>query len=305
MRKKAAIDSRRPFCRYKALYIFKAFVLYSNSIPFTNPEQRMIHVKTKQNSGVDVSTQNLSIMKALDIVEFLAGENNAPQRVSDISAALAMNASTVSRFLSSLMARGYIRQDADSSRYYLSLKFCMIADKINTNVQLASLAMPFMREISQTVNESVCLAVEQNDMVEYIGVVPAQDQMMQTMQRIGNRAPMHCTGIGKLLLCSHSLDEINRIMETKGMTAFTPHTISSVPKLLEELQRVKEAGYALDNEECEIGARCVALPITNAAGKIIAGLSVTGPIFRITDQKVQDILPYLSAQTQRISSQLG
>lgn len=258
-------------------------------------------MKAKQSTGSDGSTRNLSIMKALDIIEFLADEGNAPQRLSDIAAALGMNGSTCSRFLSSLMARGYVRQEPDSARYSLSLKFCMIADRINANQQLCALAMPVMREISRTVNESVCLAVEQSGMVEYIGVIPAPDQMMMTLQRIGNRAPMYCTGIGKLLLCGRSREEIVRIMEAQPMTPFTPHTITDLPTLFDELQKVKEADYALDNEECEIGARCVALPIRNAAGQIIAGLSVTGPIFRITHQKVQEILPYLSAQAKRIS----
>lgn len=261
-------------------------------------------MKTKQQTDGNGSTQNLSIMKALDIIEFLADEGNVPQRLSDISAALNMNGSTVSRFLTSLMARGYIRQDIESMRYSLSLKFCMIADRINANQQLCSLALPVMREISRTVNESVCLAVEQNGMVEYIAVVPAPDQTMLTMQRIGNRAPMYCTGIGKLLLCAHSEEEVRRIMEAQGMTAFTPNTIIDAEVLLEELKKVRDAGYALDNEECEIGARCVALPIRSASGQTVAGLSVTGPIFRIQDQKIQEILPYLTACAQRISDML-
>ena len=74
--------------------------------------------------------------------------------------------------------------------------------------------------------------IEQNAMVEYIGVVSAADQMMRTMQRIGNRAPMYCTGIGKLLLCAHSQEEVRRIMEAQGMAAFTPNTITDTDALL-------------------------------------------------------------------------
>ncbi len=259
----------------------------------------------RRRSGPDGSTRNLSVMKALDIIEFLANENNTPQRMCDIAAALGMNVSTVSRFLSSLAARGYVRADSDSGRYCLSLKFCTIADSVNRNSQLYSLALPVMREISRTVNESVCLAVEQNAMVEYIGVVPAAGQMMQTLQRIGNRAPMHCTGIGKLLLCGHSPEEIDQILEEKGMTAFTPHTIADRELLFRELDRVRERGYAFDNEECEIGARCIAFPIYSPGGQLMAGISVTGPIFRLTDEKIRSALPYLTAQAQRISEMLA
>ena len=261
-------------------------------------------MKNEQTAGMNGSTQNLSIMKALDIIEFLADQNNEPQRMCDIAEALKMNTSTVSRFLSSLASRGYVRQDADSARYFLSLRFCGIADRINANSQVYTLALPVMKEISGALKESVCLGIEQNTMVEYIGVVSAADQMMRTMQRIGNRAPMHCTGIGKLLLCGHTQEEVRQILQQRGMEAFTPHTITDEEALFEELRRVREQGYAYDNEECEIGARCVAMPIYNQYHQIIAGLSVTGPIFRLTDQKVQDFLPYFSAQAQRISSLL-
>ncbi|MBQ6234120.1 MAG: IclR family transcriptional regulator [Clostridia bacterium] len=250
------------------------------------------------------TNQNLSIMKALDIIEYLAEKNNEPQRLRDIAEALGMNISTVSRFLSSLVLRGYVRQDADSSRYFLSLRFCGIADRINANLQVYTLALPVMKEISSTLKESVCLGIEQNAMVEYIGVVSAADQMMRTMQRIGNRAPMYCTGIGKLLLCAHTREEVRHILQQRGMDAFTPHTITDENALLEELDRVREQGYAYDNEECEIGARCVAMPVYNQYHQIIAGVSVTGPIFRLTDQKIREFLPYFSAQVQRISSLL-
>ena len=250
------------------------------------------------------NNQNLSIMKALDIIEYLAEKNNEPQRMCDIADALGLNISTVSRFLSSLVQRGYMRQEADSSRYLLSLRFCAIADRINANLQVYSLALPVMKEISRTLRETVCLAVEQNAMVEYIGVVPAAGQMMQTMQRIGNRAPMYCTGIGKLLLCAHSREDVRQILRQSGMEAFTPHTITDEEALFEELDRVRAQGVAYDNEECEIGARCIALPVFNQYRQIMAGLSVTGPIFRLTDEKIREFLPYLSDQVQRISSLL-
>ena len=250
------------------------------------------------------STQNLSIMKALDIIEYLAEQNNEPQRMCDIARALDLNISTISRFLSSLVSRGYVRQDADTARYMLTLRFCGIAGRISSNLQVYNLALPVMKEISREVRETVCLAVEQNAMVEYIGVVHAADQMMQTLQRIGNRAPMYCTGIGKLLLCSHTEEEVRQILRQRGMEAFTPNTITDEEALLAELDRVRAQGYAYDNEECEIGARCIAVPVCNQYGQIIAGVSVTGPSIRLTDEKIRSFLPYFTAQVQRISSLL-
>ena len=88
------------------------------------------------------NNQNLSIMKALDIIEYLAEKNNEPQRMCDIADALGLNISTVSRFLSSLVQRGYVRQEADSSRYLLSLRFCAIADRINANLHAQGNRLP-------------------------------------------------------------------------------------------------------------------------------------------------------------------
>jgi len=122
------------------------------------------------------------------------------------------------------------------------------------------------------------------------------------MQRIGNRAPMYCTGIGKLLLCGHTADEVRRIVREKGMNAFTPNTITDEDALFSELAAVRERGYAFDNEECEIGARCIAMPITRQNGQIAAGISITGPIFRLTDERIAEFLPYFKAQAERISA---
>lgn len=243
-------------------------------------------------------------MKAFDIIEFLADGNNEPQRLRDIADGLQMNVSTVSRFLSSLVDRGYILHDPDTLRYCLSTRFSNIASKINTNDLLCRAALPVMKEISKTVNESVCLAIEQNAEVEYIGVVPAADQMLQIMQRIGKRAPMHCTGIGKLLLCNHSDKGIRNILREKGMPVFTQHTHANEDSLLQELEEIKRQGYAYDNEECEIGARCIALPLKDRFGKIVAGISITGPIFRLTDERITEILPYFSQQIEMLSQKI-
>ena len=261
-------------------------------------------MKAVEARAIDVSTKNLSIMKAFDIIEFLADENNEPQRLRDIADALGMNASTVSRFVSSLVDRGYILQDHDTSRYFLSTRFCSIANAINSNDLLYNLCMPVMREISKVVNESVCLAIEQNAEVEYIGVVPAAGQMLQIMQRIGKRAPMHCTGIGKLLLSNHSREEMLQIAREKGLPSFTQHTITSEENLLAEVYKVKQQGYAYDNEECEIGARCIALPLTDPFGKIVAGISITGPVFRLTDEWIEEIFPYFSEQVRKLCKKI-
>lgn len=249
--------------------------------------------------------KNKSAVKALDVMEFLAAGNNEPARLQDIAAGLSMNASTVLRFLTALCECGYVHQDPHTLRYYLTFKVCSIANKVSTNIRLYDIALPIMKEIASTFDESVCLAIEQDMTVIYIGIVKGPDQMLRTMQRIGNRAPMHCTGVGKLLLLNHSEENIDKMIAEKGLATFTANTIATKEALMKELINVRQNGYAFDNEECEIGARCIAVPVRDYTQKIIACMSVTGTIFRMTDEKLEQNMDYLLAQSRKLSNMLG
>ena len=252
------------------------------------------------------STQkNKSAVKALDIIEYLAAGNNEPMRLQDIASGLSMNVSTVLRFLTALCECGYAQQDTSTLRYYLTFKICSIANKVSANIRLYDIALPIMKQISVAFSESVCLAIEQDMTVIYIGIVQGPDQMIRTMQRIGNHAPMHCTGVGKLLLLNHSEEDIDKMIAENGLTTFTANTISTKEALMKELDDVRQKGYAYDNEECEIGARCIAVPVRDYTKKIISCISVTGTIFRMTDEKLNQNMKYLLGQACELSDMLG
>jgi len=257
-------------------------------------------------TGKEKSTlKNKSAVKALDVIEFLAAANNEPMRLQDIAAGLSMNVSTVLRYLTALCECGYARQDPDTLRYYLTFKICSIANKVSVNIRLYDIALPIMKQIAAKYDESVCLAIEQDMTVIYIGIVQGPDQMLRTMQRIGNRAPMHCTGVGKLLLLNHSEEEIDKMIKEKGLPVFTANTISTKESLMQELNKIRKNGYAYDNEECEIGARCIAVPIRDYTQRIVACISVTGTIFRMTDEKLEHNMDYLLSQAGKLSNMLG
>ena len=247
---------------------------------------------------------NQSVEKVFTIIETLA-EAGEPMRIQEISTALSMSTSTVFRFLTTLTKCGYILQDPDTSKYYLSFKICSIANKLDINSGLRDIARPFLRTLSKAFEESVCIAIEQDMSMVYLDVVEGQGQILRTMQRIGNIAPMHCTGVGKLFLTEYSLNKLNKMISMKGLTSFTQNTLNTKEKLMEELKLVKKTGYAYDNEECEIGARCVAAPIRAYDGRIIAGISVTGPSFRMTDELINKNLSHLIETATLISRALG
>lgn len=261
-------------------------------------------MKIVEKIALNPSHFNQSAEKTMRVIELLA-EHGQPLRLSDISRFLSLNASTALRFVTTLVSLGYIEQDPDTSRYFLTFKICSIANKVSTNNSLREIIHPFLKELAKKVGESACLAVEHEHQVVYIDVASGPDQMIQSMQRIGNIAPLHCTGIGKLLLLNYTESEINQLILQKGLTRFTEFTITSKEELLKELHLTKMRNFAFDNEECEIGARCVAFPIYDYTHKIVAGFSITGPSNRIHDNFIKQHLSTFLQLSVQLSARLG
>ncbi|WP_229717087.1 IclR family transcriptional regulator [Paenibacillus aceti] len=246
----------------------------------------------------------MSSEKLLSILELLA-EIGEPIRLLDISKELGINNSTTLRFLNTMMKCGYVAQDPETLKYYLTYKICNIANKVSSKTNIRSIAADYLKEITKIFGESVCLSLEQDMKVVYIDVVEGPDQMIRSMQRIGNVAPLYCTAVGKVFLTQYSEKQLDHYVEICGLSRITPKTLTSKQQLLDELELVKKNGYAIDEEECEIGARCVASPIYDYSGKIIAGVSVTGPVTRFTQSFIADRVEYLLKATHDISIKLG
>lgn len=248
--------------------------------------------------------KNQSVEKAFNIIEHLA-QVQKPQRLQDIADALDMSSSTVLRFLGTLMGCGYVKQDEESLRYSLTYRICTVANKVSSSQKLQDILQPYVREVAEHFRESACAAIEGDMDVIYIVAEQGPDQMLRTMQRIGNVAPMYCTGVGKLLLLNHDQGFIDRMIEEKGMQTFTEHTISTREALMKELEQVRKDQYAFDREECEIGAKCISVPVRDYTGHVIAGISVTGPAFRIDSLETEENIRYLAEVGKKASRDMG
>ena len=251
-----------------------------------------------------LTKSNQSVEKALQIIEVMSKSRGA-MRLSDISTEVGLPSSTIIRFLNSLMGYNYVNQDRETLKYSLSLKFCYIASKVSSQISLRDVIRPFLIELSEKCGESACLAIVEDLMMTYIDVVDGPDNMLKTMQRIGKRAPLHSTGVGKLILQEFDATEVDKFIQERGLPSLTPNTITTKEVLIEELIKIKQQGYALDNEECELGARCVAAPLRDYTGKIIACISISGPISRVTNEKMREIQETIIAYSERISKTLG
>lgn len=256
--------------------------------------------------GVDTHTamNNQSLEKALQIIEFMVKYKKAA-RLQDIAAALKFPASTTLRFLMTLEKNGYVRQDPDSLRYFLTLKLCRLGNQVSAQYNIRDLVRPYLIELVEKVGESACLALEENHRVVYVDVESGPDNALKVMQRIGKEAPLHCTGVGKLLLLNYDQEALAQLVASEGLVQLTQHTITTYNQLLAELDRVRSEQYAVDDEECEIGARCIAAPIYDFTNKVVASISVSGPVSRMTLQKIDYIRQQVMDTAGRVSALMG
>lgn len=247
---------------------------------------------------------NQSGEKLLNVLEFiiLKGE---PQRLQDVAGELGMNKSTALRFLKTLVNAGYIDQDPETSKYAATYKICALANKVDLYTELRKIARPYLEQLAKIFGESVNMAVEDKMTSVYVDVIRGSSQSLVTVQKIGNAAPMHCTGNGKVLLLNYSDQDLERLIRVKGLTKYTEYTLTTKEALKEELTKIRERGYAYDEQERELGARCLAFPIYGDKGKVIAGMSVTGPQNRMTDEMLLPKLEAFREITMEISHRLG
>jgi DNA-binding IclR family transcriptional regulator len=237
-------------------------------------------------------------------MEYLANAIE-PVRLKTLSADLGLNNSTALRFLTSLEKNGYVQQEEETRRYLLTMKLCTLSHKLLAKNNLVFYAKPFLERLSDVFKEVTCLAIEQDMSMVYVATHDGPDNMLKSFHYIGKQAPMHCTGSGKLLLTNYSDDQLLDYLNKKGHIKPTENTINTFKELKAELERIRKQDYSIDNEECEVGMRCVAIPIRNFTGNIVAGLSVTGPAVRMPLQKIKENLPLLSNTSKQLSALLG
>lgn len=230
---------------------------------------------------------NQSVEKALRIIEILA-HSSGSMRLFDIAQQANMPTSTAFRMVNTLVKKGYAFQERDGSqRYGLTLRFLNIGQLISNHFQIRDITHSFLTALVQETGESCCLALNENGQLRYLDVVEGMRNQVVIRQRIGGTAPMHCTGSGKIFLSQFDDDKLSAFIREKGLPSVTRNTITREEDLKVELEAVRTRGYAIDDEECQIGMRCLSVPIRNANGTIVAAISLSGPIARMTHLRCQ------------------
>lgn len=244
-----------------------------------------------------------SVGRAARLLIALADEG-AEVSLTDLSRALDLHASTVHRLAATLISYRLVEQSLITGKYRLGLEALHLGNAVLQQLDFRQEAQPSMKRLADFTGETVNLSVLDGDEVVYIDKVEGSASL-RMFSRIGHRAPVHCTGVGKVLLSEMALDEVRDILHRCGMPALTPNTIVTFEDFLRELDFVRAKGYAFDNEECEAGASCVAAPIRNHVGKIVAGVSVSGPSTRFEDDRLKELIGLLLETAEKISARLG
>jgi len=245
-----------------------------------------------------------SIERALILLNTISEYPDGIQ-IARLSEKVGLSKSTIHRLLSTLLNMNYITKVEETDKYKLGYQVVYLSRNMINNLDIINISKNHLEHLSSNVNETVHLCIEDNGEVLYVDKIESS-QTIRMFSRIGNRSPMYCTGVGKILLSGMSEDKYNKIAQNTTYTSKTPKTIQSKQELDEEIKLVKKRGYALDNIENEEGIRCIAAPIRDSQGRIIASFSISGPTSRMTMERVNDELVHQVKETSlNISQQYG
>jgi len=232
-------------------------------------------------------------------------ESKSGSGVTELSRAVGLHKSTVHRLLGTLMRRGYVEKELETENYRLGIKLLMLGSSILDRIDLRNIARPYIQELSKKTKEVVHIAILDEDEAVYIDKVESPDHSIRMYSQVGKRAPLHCTAVGKVLLAALKDEEAEKILRQKGMPRFTKSTITDMQQMKEELSTIRKQGYGFDEIEHEEGMRCVAAPIYDRSGKVIASISISGPIIYVTHFRMPELTDELLKTAKEISYQLG
>jgi DNA-binding IclR family transcriptional regulator len=219
------------------------------------------------------------IERMMRLLEVLAESADAVS-LKILAAKSGLHPSTAHRILTALV-RDRMVERVDQGSYRLGMRLLELGNLVKSRISVREHALPLMRELHGQIGEAVNLSVRRDDEIVYIERTSSGRSLMRVVNIIGARAPLHITAVGKLFLLEDGVAGVRSYAERTGLPAFTKNTIHALPALERELDRVRRQGHALDNEEAELGVRCIGAGVRDDTGALVAGLSVSAPAERM------------------------
>jgi DNA-binding IclR family transcriptional regulator len=245
-----------------------------------------------------------SVLRAALILESFSFEKFTYTN-TELSKLLGLNKSSLTRLLYSLEKCGFLQRDPKTAEYKLTHRLFRIGSIYINQVSLQKEAMTFLSELASSCKETVHLAILDGSEVLYLDKIESS-QSIGMMSRIGNRSPAYCTAVGKVMLAHLNDKDLEAFFRSVELKRHTSNTITDPAELGLHLNKIREHGYAMDNGEHEAEVKCVAAPIWDRTAKVVAGISVSGPAFRINSERIEGELIFAVKRTaEKISRRLG
>jgi DNA-binding IclR family transcriptional regulator len=255
--------------------------------------------RPRNPSTDDGKTAIQVIQRLVSLLDALA-ERTEPASLKDLSLATGLHPSTAHRILNDLVSVRLIDR-SDPGSYQLGIRLLELGNLVKARLNVRDAAMGPMRELHRATGQPVNLSIRQADEIVYIERAVSERSGMQVVRAVGGRAPLHLTSVGKLFLSVDDPRNVRAYATRTGLAGHTKNSITELVRLERELALVRARGYARDNEELELGVRCIAAGISDDSGKLVAGLSVSAPADFVQD----DWIDLVCKTAADISSSLG
>jgi len=254
---------------------------------------------TKPHSDIPSKPTVQVIERMFTLIDVLASREEAIS-LKDISEKAGLHPSTAHRILNDLATGRFVDRTQPGS-YRLGMRLLELGNLVKGRLNVRDAAVVPMRELHKLTQQPVSLSVRQGDEIVYIERAFSERSGMQVVRAIGGRAPLHLTSVGKLFLAADDPQRIQAYVARTGLQGHTKNSITQLETLERELSKVRQYGQATDNEELELGVRCMAAGVYDDQGKLVAGLSISAPSGRMEDSW----LPKLKETARQISATLG
>ena len=228
----------------------------------------------------DPSTPSIQVLERCFTLLDVLAQQREPMALKDISERTGLHPSTAHRILNDLAAGRFVDRP-HAGQYRLGMRLLELGNLVKERLSVRELAAAPMRELHRLTHQAVNLSVRQGDEIVYVERAYSERSGMQVVRAVGGRAPLHLTSVGKLFLAAEPPERVRAYANRTGLAGHTRNSLTQVPALERELEGVRTRGVAHDNEELEIGVRCIAAGVYDDAGKLVAGLSISAPADRL------------------------
>jgi len=243
-----------------------------------------------------------SVTTAMRLLQAFS-EDEVDIGISALAKRLGIAKSTAHRLAVTLVAEGMLEQERDSGKYRLGVTLFRLGALVRRRMEVSNEARPYLYSLRETINESVHLAILDGTEIMYVYHLEST-QALRARSDLGVRKPAHSTAEGQAILAFQPQEVVDRVI-ANGLAAHTPKTVTSPERFLKALAAVRQRGCAVEDEESEVGMVCVAAPIRDDSGAVVAAVGIAGPVTRLSKKAVAGVIPHVIATADQVSMRLG